>query len=59
VTGPMENVLFRKPNFIEKIILKFKKAKIEIEERSHCIVEIEYKEINGNKYITNMFFWRK
>lgn len=49
----------REPSLIEKIILKFKKIKIEREEKSHCIVEIKYKELNGNKYIMSMTFWRK
>lgn len=49
----------RKPSLIEKIILKFKKTKIEREEKSHCIVETKYKELNGNKYIMSMTFWRK
>lgn len=49
----------RKPSLIEKIILKLKKTKIEREEKSHCIVETKYKELNGNKYIMSMTFWRK
>ena len=49
----------RKLSLIEKIILKLKKAKIEREEKSHCIVETKYKELNGNKYIMSMTFWRK
>ena len=49
----------KKTSLIEKIILKFKKTKIERDERSHCIVETKYKELNGNKYIMSMTFWRK
>lgn len=49
----------KKPNLIEKIILKLKKPKIEREEKSHCIVETKYKELNGNKYIMSMTFWSK
>lgn len=48
----------REPSLIEKILLKFKKTKIEREEKSHCIVETKYKELNGNKYIISMTFWR-
>lgn len=49
----------KEPSLIEKIILKFKKTKIEREEKSHCIVETKYKELNGNKYIMSMTFWSK